>query len=57
MDLAQRLAERAVCEAQHRPLMKPDVGLGWTGVWCPQCGFRFFEVVFDDEPSPSPRGD
>lgn len=40
-ELAQRLDQRAVCEAQHRDLMVPDNGLGWTGVRCPQCGFRF----------------
>jgi hypothetical protein len=37
-----RLAERAVCEAEHAAHMVPDSGLGWTGTRCSLCGFRFF---------------
>lgn len=40
--LAQRLAERKVCEAEHGALMVPHNGFGWTGTRCSQCGFMFF---------------
>jgi len=40
--LKERLAERAVCEAEHRDKRVPHNGFGWTGSRCPQCGFMFF---------------
>jgi hypothetical protein len=41
-ELAERLAKRADCEAQHRTARVPHNGFGWTGSRCPQCGFMFF---------------
>lgn len=40
--LAQRLAERQICEAQHQAFRVPHTGFGWTGTRCPLCGFMFF---------------
>lgn len=42
-----RLAERAVCEAEHMDLLVPDNGFGWTGTRCSKCGFMFF-VKWED---------
>lgn len=41
--IKERLAERAVCEAEHQSLRVPHNGFGWTGSRCSQCGFAFFE--------------
>lgn len=41
--LAQRLDERRICEAEHDTLRVPHNGFGWTGSRCSQCGFTFFE--------------
>lgn len=40
---AERLAERAVCEAEHRSIGISHTGFGWTGWRCPQCWFMYFE--------------
>lgn len=40
--LAERLAERAVCETEHVALRVPHNGFGWTGSRCSRCGFMFF---------------
>lgn len=40
--LAKRLAERRVCEAEHQVLMVPHNGFGWTGSRCSRCGFMYF---------------
>lgn len=43
MDIQQRLAERAQCEATH-PITErvPHNGFGWIGTRCQKCGFMFF---------------
>ena len=41
-ELAQRLAERRICEAQHGSLMVPHNGFGWVGARCSRCGFMYF---------------
>lgn len=41
-ELAERLAERDVCEAKHQNRMVPHNGFGWIGTRCQQCGFMFF---------------
>lgn len=40
--LEERLAERRLCEAEHKTLRVPHNGFGWTGSRCSQCGFMFF---------------
>lgn len=40
--LAERLSERAVCEAEHADLRLPHNGFMWTGTRCSRCGFAFF---------------
>lgn len=40
--LAERLAERRICEAEHDALRVPHNGFGWIGTRCSQCGFMFF---------------
>jgi hypothetical protein len=48
----ERLAERAVCEAEHQGLRVAHNGFGWTGSRCSKCGFMFFgewEPGFGDD--------
>lgn len=40
--VAQRLAERRICEEQHQHLRVRHTGFGWTGTRCSRCGFMFF---------------